>query len=115
MQAQQADKPHAGRSARKQAAPLRVPLEHRPGKAAEAAPTGQRGAGQRGGASAPDWPGGPLLCLGRSRPGATQSKQQFACTYLGGKTVNTITIALNQAQNFKYKSQQEVVNTFIMG
>lgn len=59
MQAQQADKPHAGRSARKQAAPLRVPLEHRPGKAAEAAPTGQQGAGQRGGASAPAWPGGP--------------------------------------------------------
>lgn len=115
MQAQQADKPHARRSAHKQAAPLRVPLEHRPGKAAEAAPTGQQGAGQWDGSSAPAWPRGPLLCLGRSQPGATQSKQQFACMYLGGKTVNTITIALNQAQNFKYKSQQEVVNTFIMG
>lgn len=72
----------------------------------------------------PGQQGGDLGCPARTEPpppvlpkvpspsphgGATVCLHRF-----GAKPVNT-TIALNQAQNFKYNSQQEVVNTFIMG
>lgn len=59
--------------------------------------------------------GTPLLCFGELAA-HHHTKQATVCLheFFWEKTVNMITIALNQAQNFKYKSQ-EVVHTFIMG
>lgn len=51
----------------------------------------------------------------RAPAGSNVAPRNGLFTDIWGETTNMVTMALNQAQNLERESQQEVVNTFIMG